>query len=366
MPLRPLPRGDHRLLGAFPRNTQRGFRRRDEVTRLAPLFLLNQVQQVERQNFHTPLSTVPLSTSAFSTSTETALQASPTPIVTRTPPPALPGTGSSRVPAVSRALTLLDRLAQQREPMSLARLASELSLPKSSVHGLCNTLMSFGYLRRQPDGAFLIGPRVMSLAEAFVSGTDVAQEFNAVWADAGSAPEETVVLSVLSGTDALYVAVRNSARPLGLAFNVGMRLPVYLSGSGRAMLACLDPETVRKMFPDGLTTHLTRKGPRTVDALLKELALARRRGYSVDDEAVREGVYSFGAPVFDASGVAVAGVAVCINKALLGADQGERHRLATLAVARTLSQRLGADVSALAPSVSPAATSRKRNSGSNP
>ena len=102
---------------------------------------------------------------------------------------------------MTRALTLLDRLAHQREPMSLAQLTSELALPKSSVHGLCNTLMSFGYLRRQPDGAFLIGPRVMSLAEAFVSGTDVAQEFNALWVDAGGAPEETVVLSVLSGTD---------------------------------------------------------------------------------------------------------------------------------------------------------------------
>ncbi len=248
------------------------------------------------------------------------------------------------VPAVTRALTLLDHLAHQREPMSLAQLTHELALPKSSVHGLCNTLMSFGYLRRQPDGAFLIGPRVMSLAEAFVSGTDVAQEFNALWADAGSAPEETVVLSVLSGGDALYVAVRNSARPLGLAFNVGMRLPAYLSGSGRATLAYLAPDEVRKLYAAGLTTHLTRKGPRDVDALLKELALNRKRGYSIDDEAVREGVYSFGAPVFDASGQAVAGVAVCINKALIGADRGERHRDAALAVARTLSQRLGGEV----------------------
>lgn len=246
------------------------------------------------------------------------------------------------VPAVTRALALLDRLAAQREPMSLAQLTSELALPKSSVHGLCNTLMSFGYLRRQPDGAFLIGPRVMSLAEAFVSGTDVAQEFVALWADAGAAPEETVVLSVLNGTDALYVAVRNSARPLGLAFNVGMRLPAYLSGSGKAMLAQRSPDEVRKLFADGLPTHLTRKGPREIDGLLKELAQTRKRGYSVDDETVREGVYSFGAPVFDASGQAVAGVAVCINKALLGADRGERHREAVLKVARTLSQRLGA------------------------
>jgi DNA-binding IclR family transcriptional regulator len=254
---------------------------------------------------------------------------------------------------VTRALTLLDRLAQQREPMSLAQLTSELSLPKSSVHGLCNTLMSFGYLRRQPDGAFLIGPGVMSLAEAFVSGTDVAQEFNALWADTGSSPEETIVLSVLSGSDALYVAVRNSARPLGLAFNVGMRLPAYLSGSAKAMMAFRDPAEIRRLFAGGLKTHLTRKGPREIEALMRELVQTRKRGYSIDDESVREGVYSFGAPVFDAAGQAVAGVAVCINKALLGADRGARHRSAVLNVARTLSRRLGGEVPAAALPVAP-------------
>jgi len=246
------------------------------------------------------------------------------------------------VPAVTRALSLLDLLARQCEPMSLTRLTSELALPKSSVHGLCNTLVSFGYLRRQGDGTFLIGPRVMSLAEVFVAGIDAAHEFNALWAELGTAPEETVVLSVLSGTDALYVAVRNSARPLGLAFNVGMRLPAHLSGSGKAMLAHRPPEAVRELFAAGLPPHLTRKGAREVEGLLRELALVRKRGYSIDDECVREGVYSFGAPVFGASGEVVAGVAVCINKALLGADRGERHRTAALDVARALSQRLGA------------------------
>ena len=276
------------------------------------------------------------------------------------PPPAI-ATAVAIVPAVSRALTLLDRLAQQREPMSLALLTSELALPKSSVHGLCNTLVSFGYLRRQPDGTFLIGPRVMSLAEAFVAGTDVAQEFNALWADAGTAPEETVVLSVLSGTDALYVAVRNSARPLGLAFNVGMRLPAYLSGSGKATLAQRPPDEVRKLFSAGLHTHFTRKGPREVEGLLKELAATRKRGYSIDDEAVREGVYAFGAPVFDATGQAVAGVAVVINKALLGADRGDRHRDAALNVARLLSGRLGGPVAGAVSRAAP----RRRKTGAN-
>src|SRR6478752_2474835 len=85
---------------------------------------------------------------------------------------------------------LVPAVARGREPMTLARLSSELALPKSSVHGLCTTLVSFGYLRRQADGTFLIGPRVMGLAEAFVAGTDVAHEFDALW-DEAAAPEET-------------------------------------------------------------------------------------------------------------------------------------------------------------------------------
>ena len=75
----------------------------------------------------------------------------------------------------------------------------------------------------------------MSLAEAFVSGTDVAQEFSALWADTGTAPEETVVLSVLSGTDVLYIACRNGANALGVSFRVGMRLPAAVANSASSM-----------------------------------------------------------------------------------------------------------------------------------
>ena len=60
------------------------------------------------------------------------------------------------VPAVSRAVLLLERLARQRRPMSASLLAAELSLPRSSVHGLCSTLLHHGLLRRQGAGGFVI------------------------------------------------------------------------------------------------------------------------------------------------------------------------------------------------------------------
>ena len=253
------------------------------------------------------------------------------------------------VPAVTRAAALLDLLAQQREAMSLARLSTSLGLPKSSVHGLCNTLSALGYLRREDDGSFFIGPRVMGLAHAFVAHTSPAQEFSALWAEAGAAPAETVILSVLDGADVVYVAARNGARPLGLAFTVGMRLPAHRAATGKAMLAWLDEPRLRLHVPQAQLPRFMNRAPLKRADLVRELAEIRRRGYSIDDESVREGVYCFGAPVFDASGQPVAGVGVCLQKAMLDPQVAAQHSDTVMRVARELSQRLGGGAAAPMP-----------------
>jgi DNA-binding IclR family transcriptional regulator len=253
-----------------------------------------------------------------------------------------PVTAEALVPAVSRAVLLLERLARQGQPMSASLLAAELSLPRSSVHGLCSTLLHHGMLRRQGDGGFLIGSGVMNLAQAFVADTNVTQAFGEMWRDIGQSPDESVILSVLDSLDCVYVAVRNSLRPLGLAFNVGMRLPAHLTGTGKAILAWLPRRTLEALLPVGPLERLTDHGPRTTDELHAELADIRQRGYSVDDEGVRRGVLSFGAPVFDSSGAVVAGIGMCINKAQFAAEGADTHHEAVMRVARILSARLGA------------------------
>lgn len=254
----------------------------------------------------------------------------------------MPSRAPALVPAVARALAVMDLLSRERAPLSMAGVALALALPKSTVHGLCNTLLSFGYLRRGDGGALQIGPSVMGLAEAFVHSTHVAREFDALWQSTRAAPEETLILSVLSGAEVVYVGVRNSARPLGMAFNIGMRLPAHLAATGKAMLAFLDPADVRARLPRGPLPRLASGGVANVSQLITEMALIRKRGYSIDDEGVREGVYSMAAPVFDAAGHPVAGLGVCINKAVMGPEQHERQRRVVTEAARTLSLRLGA------------------------
>lgn len=246
------------------------------------------------------------------------------------------------VPAVVRALAVMDLLAQERRPMSMAAVASALALPRSSVHGLCSTLVSSGYLRRVSDGSMQIGPGVMKLADAFVASTNVAGEFDALWRDAPPSSDETVVLSVLSGTEVVYVGVRNSVRPLGLAFNIGMRLPASQAATGKAMLAWLPADDVRSRYGDAPLPRAPGRRAVGVNTLLKELAETRRRGWALDDGEVREGVVSIAAPVFDAAGQPVAGLGVCVNRAVMNEGEHERQRRFVIDSAIALSRRLGA------------------------
>ena len=253
------------------------------------------------------------------------------------------------VPAVARAVRLLDALAAAREPMSLSTLTRTLALPKSTVHNLCLTLVQTGLLTRFENGTYHLGLHVMDLAHAFVARTDLTVEFVRVWESLALLPEETIILSVLDGADVVYVACRNGSRPLGVNFRIGMRLPANCTASGKALLSSLSPQRVAELMRTAGFRPLTRKSVASLGVLQRQLATSRARGFAVDDEETRDGMLCFGAPVFDSrSGEAVAGVAV----SMLKAAQGRRERtIAAQAVKRTaeaLSRRLGARGIALA------------------
>ncbi|MEY4561833.1 MAG: hypothetical protein RLZZ618_1110 [Pseudomonadota bacterium] len=247
----------------------------------------------------------------------------------------------AHVPAATRAMALLDLLAQTREAMNVTRLASRLELPKSSVHSLCNTLAARGYLRRQAEGAYFIGPAVMNLAHAFVAQTSAVQEFSSLWRELGAPPEDTVILSLLDGNEVVYVAARHGDRPLGLSFAMGMRLPAHLAASGKAMLAYRDEAAVRVLYPTGQLPAYRGVPAQSLASLSEEFALIRERGWSVDDEGIREGVFCFGAPVFDESGLPAAGIGVCVNKAILKPELEQHNRDLVSRIGAQLTQRLG-------------------------
>jgi DNA-binding IclR family transcriptional regulator len=246
-------------------------------------------------------------------------------------------------PALSRGINILELIASSRRAWSLTEIASKLEIAKSSVFALCATLLSAGLLERQGDGSYRLGLKLVDLANARLEDSDLPGAFYKTWDSFGVFRQEAVILSVRDGSDMVYIACRNSPLPLGVTFRIGMRLPACCTATGKAVLSTLSDDEIRAIYRKHQIARLTAATVRSIDDLLAQLAVIRRRGYSVDDGETREHMCSFGAPVFDRHSVsAVAGVAISFLKATLDSATRARASEVVKQFASQLSKSLGA------------------------
>lgn len=256
---------------------------------------------------------------------------------------------TSLVPAVERAVRLLDHLADATRPLPLAELVKTLALPKSSVHGLLHTLAALGLATRDDRGEYALGPKALHWAQAFERQSSVIAAFNEAAQAFDALREETIMLAVLDGEEVLYLACRPGSRALGVNFRVGGRFPACFTSSGKAMLATLPPERVDALVAQALSRPLTRHSVASRKALERQLQAARASGHAVDDQETAEGMHCFGAPVFAAGGTeAVAAVAVSLIKASTTPKREAEVLTAIAALAEDVSRRLGAPARRLA------------------
>jgi DNA-binding IclR family transcriptional regulator len=226
--------------------------------------------------------------------------------------------------------------------MSLADLARELDLPKSSAHGLLATLLELRLVRKLPDGGYALGSKVLDWAHAYGAQPDVLGAFNEYALHQSVLAAETVMLAVLDGPDVIYLACRPGTRPLAVNFRVGGRFPACCTSSGKAILSTLGPVRIRETLGSGTLPQLTPHSLASLPALMAQLAHVRTLGHSEDDEETAQGMRCFGAPVFAGEqSEAVAAVAVSVIKASLSQVRAAELITGIKTLAAQISRRLG-------------------------
>jgi IclR family transcriptional regulator, blcABC operon repressor len=248
------------------------------------------------------------------------------------------------VPSVTRAIAILNLLARGPSTATLAGISKALAIPRSSALALCNTLVETGLLRRAGDGTYRLGSHTLELSRAFLAQTGLHSEFERAVHELGSVTDHTLVLSVLDGTDVVYVGRRNGGRAVGVSYELGMRLPAHCTASGKAMLCELEPDEVRRLYGDSGSAlpALTHRSITAIPELLAELSRCRARGHATDDEETALGMACIGAAIRDNTSRVCGAVAVSLVKAALSADELTSTASEVVLLAEQISASLGA------------------------
>jgi IclR family transcriptional regulator, acetate operon repressor len=256
-----------------------------------------------------------------------------------------------RVKSVERALTLLDTLGEAGpEGMTLTELSRALSVSKSTAYAILSTMRSRGFVADSGSGMqrrYRLGIALARLGDLVASQhqlRDVAMPVLHLLT------EETGLTSRVAILDENYaVAIgRVEARQGVVRFAANLGRPEHLHNSavGKAMLSHLPDEAVLRIAG---VSGLPAKTAHTIvdtDALLRDLATARRRGYAIDDEEDNDGVFCVGSAVCDHHGHCLGAISVTGLKLDLPAWKVEQLGETVREHAERISAEFGAPVGA--------------------
>lgn len=197
-----------------------------------------------------------------------------------------------------KPLTLLELIASSSSALSLADLTAATRLPKATLHRWLAMLEQGGLIQRSPDQRrFEPGARASRLALSILNNNSASSVRHEVLERVVKGAGEACNLTVLVGTDVVYLDRVESTWPLRITLQQGSRVPVHCSASGKVFLAFMPPAK-RRTFVESL--NMVRHTPNTITdkaAFARELGTVREQRYALDREEYLAGLVCLAVPV---------------------------------------------------------------------
>jgi DNA-binding IclR family transcriptional regulator len=218
------------------------------------------------------------------------------------------GAKSYHVPAVARALSIIEFLADYREPQGVSAIARGLGIPKSSCFTILSTLESEGY--------------VEPILESLRDKTGL-----------------TTQLALFDGRTVRY-ALKVEPPQSFVRFNTdpGHLASWHLTAAAKAVAAMLPRNELETALRNYKFEGGTERAARSRSAYNAQLDRTRELGYALEDQEETMGVRCVAAPVVDASGRCVG--AISVTGLVTQLDVPEQTAVPVVRAAQALSARL--------------------------
>lgn len=249
------------------------------------------------------------------------------------------------VPAVKRALEIMEFLAEQNSKVGISDIRKKFGLPLSSTANIVYTLTDLGYLERgEKDSSYRLSVKLLGVARRAQERLDLVAQCHRLLEDLVRESGLTGHIAVLREGQSMYIDRVPSNSLVQVNSYVGQRWPAHTSAVGKAFLAFIPEAQLERLLKQ---MSLSKQTPYTITslpALVKQLRTFRRLGYSWERNEGEMGLACVAAPIFGTghevlAAVSLSGTAHQISSAKIS-SLGALVRRYT----RQMSRRFGAEV----------------------
>lgn len=203
--------------------------------------------------------------------------------------------------SVTRAARIIDAIAAG--PRTVAELAQEFGLHRSTMFRELQALEQVGWVRRRGSGRYTLGTHLAALSKQALDSLDLREAGSEHVRRLQRRTGNTVHLAALMDRSIVYVDKAEDESGVRMYSRIGRAVIPYCSAVGKAILADLD-RAGRDAVLDGVVwqryTDLTIDSRERLD---RELAIVSARGYATDDREFEAFVNCIAVPIRSSMGI---------------------------------------------------------------
>ncbi|MDA8350782.1 MAG: IclR family transcriptional regulator [Pseudomonadota bacterium] len=201
---------------------------------------------------------------------------------------------------IARAAAILRALQDEPEGLSLSQLAERVDLARSTVQRIVGALETERFLiAATPTSGVKLGPALVRLASS--ANVELEHLLRPMLVKLSQAVKETVDLSVLKGSELVFIDQIPGAHRLRAVSAVGESFPLHCTAPGKALLSLLPDEKWSRLVGRSLHAYT----PHTltgIDALRRDVEECRHTRIAYDRQEHTEGITAIGTAVIDLLG----------------------------------------------------------------
>ncbi|OLO09369.1 IclR family transcriptional regulator [Salinicola sp. MH3R3-1] len=228
-----------------------------------------------------------------------------------------------RARGVDRVNALCEQLHLHRQPMTPKALMEATGAPRSSVYELINLLSEAGWLETESDGRVFFGRAMHYFGLDYADHNDLLKRARPVMRELSARYDETTQLCMLDGDKYTVMLNENGARPFRISSEVGVKVPIPWTASGRVLLGGMSREAMLGLVPD--EDFMLPDGERIdIDGFIAEIELTQQRGYALTEGLVDSFACCMAVPIHEGTDRARATLCFTIGR---DADESRRETL---------------------------------------
>lgn len=201
--------------------------------------------------------------------------------------------------SLERVLALLDVFTEDRLEWTPEELMAELGYSRPTLYRYLKTLRDAGYLTSLPNSGFTLGPKVVEMDFLMRKSDTLVQNSQPYLELLSAAHSCTALLVRWYGNKLLCVASECATPDPVSSYPRGRPMPLARGAISRAVLAFLPRKKAVALIEDNLDELSGIGQGGTVEEVLDNLRVVRRRGFANARGEVTNGVIGIAAPVFD-------------------------------------------------------------------